>query len=82
EKRIATLLREAEASLPKAADFRNVQSVWAGLRPMTPDSNPRMGRPHAALAYNLGHGMLGWTMGMGTAERLAKLIGLPELAEI
>lgn len=82
QKRIATLLREAEASLPKAADFRNVQSVWAGLRPMTPDSNPRMGRPHAALAYNLGHGMLGWTMGMGTAERLAKLIGLPELVEI
>ena len=81
-KRVSTLLGEAEASLPKAADYSDIQETWAGLRPMTPDSNPRLGRPHAALAYNLGHGMLGWTMGMGTAERLAKLIGLPDLAEI
>ena len=73
-KRIATFIREAKASLPAAADFDQISETWAGNRPMSPDSVPRLGHPHKALAYNLGHGMLGWTMGMGTAERLARLV--------
>ena len=77
-KRLSTLLTEAKASFPDAAIYDQADNHWAGLRPMTPDSVPRLGRPHPTLAYNLGHGMLGWTMAMGTGERLAKLIS-PEV---
>lgn len=74
KKRLQVLLDAAAASLPEAADLKNAHSHWAGLRPMTPDSVPRIGRPHPALAYNLGHGMLGWTMAMGTGARIAKML--------
>ena len=71
-KRLDVLMAAAKASFPAAADYDNSYNHWAGLRPMTPDSVPRLGRPHPALAYNLGHGMLGWTMAMGTGERLGE----------
>lgn len=73
-KRLQVLLDAAKISLPEAAKLDEAHSHWAGLRPMTPDSVPRMGRPHPALAYNLGHGMLGWTMAMGTGERIGKML--------
>ena len=73
-RRLQVLLDAATASLPDAARLEDAQSHWAGLRPMTPDSVPRLGRPHPALAYNLGHGMLGWTMAMGTGERIGKML--------
>ena len=75
-KRLDVLLTAAKASMPLAADFDNATQHWAGLRPMTPDSVPRSGRPHPALAYNLGHGMLGWTMAMGAGKRLADMVGV------
>lgn len=73
-KRMATLLETARASLPEGAAFDEAAGFWCGLRPMTPDATPRIARPHPRLAYNLGHGVLGWTMAMGSAERLARLI--------
>lgn len=76
-KRLQVLIDAAKASMPKSANFDDIQNSWAGLRPMTPDSNPRIARPHPALAYALGHGMLGWTMAMGSGERVAKL-ALPD----
>lgn len=71
--RMEDLLKAARSALPDAADYDRAEQHWAGLRPMTPDSLPRIGHPHPALAYNVGHGMLGWTMALGTAERLAQL---------
>lgn len=50
--------------------------VWAGLRPATPDSKPRIGRSRAAdnLWLNLGHGALGFTLACGSAALLAAQI--------
>ncbi|MAK62974.1 MAG: amino acid dehydrogenase [Ponticaulis sp.] len=75
--RLRVLTNSAIEALPAAAAYERATELWAGLRPMTPDSNPRIARPHPALIYNLGHGMLGWTMAMGTGERAAKL-AVPE----
>jgi D-amino-acid dehydrogenase len=48
---------------------------WAGLRPATPDSLPRMGRtPYRGLYLNIGHGALGLTLAFGAAEQLAQHI--------
>jgi D-amino-acid dehydrogenase len=52
------------------------QSVfWTGLRPMTPDGPPVIGRsPIANLYLNTGHGTLGWTMAAGSGRVMADLI--------
>ena len=48
---------------------------WAGLRPMTPDGIPILGRtPFDNLFLNVGHGHLGWTMAAGSADVIADLI--------
>ncbi len=73
-RRSAALLTSARHSMPRAAAFDEAGSQWAGLRPMTPDAQPRIARPQPRIAYNLGHGMLGWTLAMGSAERLARLV--------
>jgi D-amino-acid dehydrogenase len=71
---LARLLEAAKASLPQAADYSAVAKGWAGLRPMTPDGLPVIARPHERLVVNVGHGMLGWTLAMGSAERAAALV--------
>ncbi len=72
--RINALIASARASLPEAADYERTVEHWSGLRPMTPNSIPITERPRPALAINAGHGMLGWTLAMGSAERLAELL--------
>ena len=48
---------------------------WTGLRPMTPDSTPIVGRtPHKNLYLNTGHGTLGWTMACGSGQLLADIV--------
>lgn len=48
---------------------------WAGLRPMTPDGIPILGRtPFDNLYLNVGHGHLGWTMAAGSGDVIASLI--------
>jgi D-amino-acid dehydrogenase len=50
-------------------------SFWTGLRPMTPDGTPIVGRtPLSNLFLNTGHGTLGWTMSCGSGQLLADLI--------
>jgi D-amino-acid dehydrogenase len=50
-------------------------SFWTGLRPMTPDGTPLVGRtPLPNLYLNTGHGTLGWTMACGSARVLADLM--------
>ena len=54
---------------PKTASF------WSGLRPMTPDGPPIIGRTGVRnLFLNTGHGTLGWTMSCGSARVIADLI--------
>ncbi|MFZ2446354.1 MAG: D-amino acid dehydrogenase [Syntrophobacteraceae bacterium] len=49
---------------------------WTCLRPSTPSNVPYVGRSAKLrnLWLNTGHGTLGWTMGMGTAEMVTKMI--------
>lgn len=61
---------------PNAGDVS--QSLfWTGLRPMTPDGTPIIGK--ASNTYdnvwlNTGHGTLGWTMACGSGQLLADLV--------
>ncbi|WP_029075988.1 D-amino acid dehydrogenase [Kaistia adipata] len=48
---------------------------WSGLRPMTPDGPPVIGKTGISNLYlNTGHGTLGWTMSCGAAGVLADLV--------
>jgi len=50
-------------------------TFWTGLRPMTPDGTPIVGRtPLPNLFLNTGHGTLGWTMSCGSGQLLADLL--------
>ena len=55
---------------------RSQMSFWTGMRPMTPDGTPIVGRsPLSNLYLNTGHGTFGWTMSLGSGRVLADLIG-------
>jgi D-amino-acid dehydrogenase len=71
---LKNLIETAWASLPNAADFDRIEQGWAGLRPMAPNSFPIVSQPRANIFLNVGHGMLGWTLAMGTAERLSEMV--------
>lgn len=59
---------------PGAGDLNNA-TFWCGLRPMTPDSVPIIGKtPIPNLYMNTGHGTLGWTMSQGSARLIADVI--------
>ncbi len=48
---------------------------WCGLRPMTPDGRPILGRsPYRNLYLNTGQGPLGWTLACGSARVVASLV--------
>ncbi len=50
-------------------------AFWSGLRPMTPDGTPVIGRTKInGLYLNTGHGTLGWTMSSGSARVIADLV--------
>lgn len=60
---------------PGAFDADADDAFWTGLRPMTPDGTPLVGRsPVQGLWLNTGHGTLGWTMSCGSARLIADLI--------
>ena len=54
---------------------RGIRWTAPGLRPMTPDNCPYLGRGRQTnLFYNTGHGHIGWTMSHGSARITADLI--------
>lgn len=67
------LVRQYEALYgPLPADGR---SLWAGLRPMTPDGTPIIGATAIEGLYlNTGHGTYGWTLACGSARLLADVL--------
>jgi D-amino-acid dehydrogenase len=73
-RRRATLEHSVEDLFRGAGDQSRAQ-FWSGLRPMTPDGTPVVGRtPLANLFLNTGHGTLGWTMAAGSAKALADIM--------
>ena len=66
-----------EGLLPRiaAAVDRGAGLEWTGLRPMSADGRPLIGWTGVeGLFVNGGHGALGWTMAMGSADVLADLL--------
>ncbi|MCI3131195.1 FAD-dependent oxidoreductase [Phenylobacterium aquaticum] len=74
QRRMAALTAAARASLPDAAAYDQAGAGWGGLRPMTPTSTPIIAKARERLVLNIGHGALGWTLAMGSAERAAALV--------
>jgi D-amino-acid dehydrogenase len=59
---------------PKGGDVAQAE-FWTGLRPMTPDGTPIIGKTrYPNLHLSTGHGTLGWTMAAGTGRVMADLI--------
>ncbi|WP_076418979.1 D-amino acid dehydrogenase [Colwellia sp. UCD-KL20] len=59
---------------PHAADLSKAE-FWTGLRPMTPDGTPILGKTGIDnLFLNTGHGTLGWTMAVGSAKFISDVI--------
>jgi len=76
-KRVNNLFHVFESVLPELAARveRRQVAAWAGLRPMSNDGRPFIGPASIkGLFINTGHGALGWTMAMGSANVLADLI--------
>ncbi len=73
-RRRATLEYVVDDLFPGAGDASSA-SFWTGLRPMTPDGTPIVGRTSIpGLWLNTGHGTLGWTMACGSGRLLADLV--------
>ena len=74
QSRRATLVRSVGSLFPGAGDL-SAARFWSGLRPMTPDGPPVIGRIATSnLFLNTGHGTLGWTMACGSGQVLADII--------
>ena len=74
KKRRETLALVVNDLFPEGGDL-NQALFWSGLRPMTPDSTPLIGRTRFEnLFLNTGHGTLGWTMSLGSAKLTADIV--------
>lgn len=71
--RCRDLQQAAEAVFPGLFTDVPDSGRWSGERPMTPSSRPIIGpaRRVPGLWLNIGHGMLGWTLALGSARRLS-----------
>ena len=68
------LIRVVREYFPSGLAFDQVE-FWAGLRPMTPDGPPILGKTHWPNLYlNSGHGSNGWTQSCGTSRIVADLV--------
>ena len=72
--RIEALYSRARALFPGAGEFETAKT-WAGLRPMTPDGAPVLGRTKwKNLFVNTGHGSLGWSLACGSSHIVADIV--------
>ncbi len=75
-RREGTLRHSLNDLFPGAAAKESPSNFWSGLRPMTPDSTPIVGKtPFSNLFLNAGHGTLGWTMACGSGRLITSIIG-------
>jgi D-amino-acid dehydrogenase len=85
--RVRSLLMLLPKILPQYEQHLETSTAqpWCGLRPMTADGVPIIGRTRIPNLYlNTGHGHLGWTLAVGSAELLAAVMldGRSELEPI
>ncbi len=72
--RRATLEQSVGDLFPASGDM-SAATFWCGLRPMTPDGTPLVGRTRFSnLVLNTGHGTLGWTMACGSGRIVSDLV--------
>ena len=75
EARIQNLVTLVQQVLPKGGFERSQAKPWCGLRPMSVDGVPIIGKtPIGNLWVNTGHGHLGWTMAAGSGQLLSDLV--------
>ena len=75
--RAANLVGLVEAVFPEFAEIMDRGSLnpWTGLRPMSCDGVPILGKtPVQGLYLNTGHGHLGWTLAAASGRTLADTI--------
>ncbi len=74
--RFAVLREAASAVLPRCFENADWERRWSGERPMTPSSRPIIApsRNIRGVYINTGHGMLGWTLALGSARRLSGML--------
>ena len=75
--RVDNLVNLIKSVFPKIASslVLSASENWVGFRPLSSDGVPFVGpTPIAGLYLNTGHGHLGWTMAVGSAELLADQI--------
>lgn len=81
-RRRETLEMVLKSLFPNAGDTSK-SLFWTGLRPMTPDGTPIIGKASSVgktnslydnVWLNTGHGTLGWTMSCGSGQLLADLV--------
>ncbi len=74
EKRKATIAMVVNDLFPQAIDLAQAE-YWTGLRPMTPDGTPIIGKTIIPNLYiNAGHGTLGWTMACGSGRLISDIV--------
>jgi len=74
QRRVSALARTSRAYLPGTPPTPTVE-IWRGLRPLTPDDLPILGRPAgtSGLILATGHGMSGISQGPISGELVAQL---------
>ena len=73
-RRRETLEHSVTDLFPDSGDVSKAE-FWCGLRPMTPDGTPVLGKTRYGNLYlNSGHGTLGWTMACGSGRVLADIV--------
>ncbi|HEY8024715.1 MAG TPA: D-amino acid dehydrogenase [Burkholderiaceae bacterium] len=73
-RRRETLEHSVTDLFPNSGDITRAE-FWCGLRPMTPDGTPALGKtPYGNLYLNSGHGTLGWTMACGSGRVMADIV--------
>lgn len=73
QRRAKVVLDDGLDLFPEVASGKEA-TLWAGLRPLTPDGAPILGPTrYRNLLLNTGHGTLGWTLAAGSAQVIAAL---------
>lgn len=82
--RLAAIAGGASRYLRDWSDDPGLASGWTGMRPLTPDGLPLIGRVPGFknLLVAAGHAMLGITLAPGTAEAIAELMSEERVPEV